>query len=251
MQLALDSPRYPQTNKAGRNSTILLDSKPVKLREFTTDISATESPGDPSLWRGLLFGMSQTTNTIVWQDDDSIRRVLAALTSIIDMQPAPSLVNEEAAKANLFEIRRLTGFSWDEIGSMVGVDRRTLHNWSQGGLVRETNRRRLAELLRVLRFMDRGTAEANRIALANPGTTGVTGLSLLRQSRFAEARIALGKGGMRAVLPAGEADRLYTLRHGAVGLGYFSDEQGSADDSESFEAPAQPEKSRRVPVKRD
>ena len=74
-------------------------------------------------------------------------------------------VNVENATENLFEIRRLTGFTWNRLAQLLNVDRRTLNNWAKGTKIREKNRNHIAETLGVLRFIDRGSAELNSSAL--------------------------------------------------------------------------------------
>lgn len=74
-------------------------------------------------------------------------------------------VNVENAPENLFELRRLTGFTWAHLGNLLRVNRRTLNNWAKGAKIREQNRERIAKTLEVLRFADRGSAELNSAAL--------------------------------------------------------------------------------------
>ncbi len=74
-------------------------------------------------------------------------------------------VNIDDAPENLFELRRLTGFTWAHLASLLNVDRRTLNNWVKGAKIREQNRLHIAETLKVLRFVDRGSAELNSAAL--------------------------------------------------------------------------------------
>ena len=74
-------------------------------------------------------------------------------------------VNVENATENLFEIRRLSGFTWNNLAKLLNVDRRTLNNWAKGTKIRKKNRIHIAETLGVLRFIDRGSAELNSSAL--------------------------------------------------------------------------------------
>jgi transcriptional regulator with XRE-family HTH domain len=198
----------------------------------------------------MLLGHSatlrQTSNLLDWQDDDFVRSALSALSA-----PSKAInpgVNKEAARENLYEVRRLTGFTWDQLAELLGVDRRTLRNWSQGGPVRPANQTRLAELLSVLRYIDRGSAEGNRLALGEPDPRGVTPLALVAQQRFQEAQTILGKGEGRPAI-AKMLDQT-SLRTRALGLGYFSDSETMEESDETPEPPPQPARSRRIPVKR-
>ena len=73
--------------------------------------------------------------------------------------------DNRSAIENLFELRRLTGFTWTHLASLLNVDRRTLNNWVKGVKIREQNGLHIAKTLEVLRFADRGSAELNSAAL--------------------------------------------------------------------------------------
>lgn len=236
------SPSWPD-----RVEHVALTSEPLRIRAFTTNTSSAWAPGSLSLILGLFGNLRQTNNSLDWQDDDIVRCTVPELA--IQASPIGSSVNKEAVRENLFEVRRLTGFTWEEISDLLGVDRRTLHNWSQGGFVRGANQERLADLLDVLRHVDRGSVEANRLALSQPNQWGATGLSLLSQGRFQEAQVAIGKGGVRRV-PTFAANPIAALRTGPLGIGYFSAAAGLIDNTDSREPPPQPTRSRRVKLKR-
>jgi transcriptional regulator with XRE-family HTH domain len=231
-------------------------SYPVSVRSFTTDISSLSAPGGSALFLGFdgCSELRQTSDAMVWQDDEFVLAKLRPYTCdflyTFDLTPGPH-VNKEAARENLLELRRLTGFTWEELASLVGVDRRTLHNWTQGGPVRSVSQERLAELLRVMLSIDRGTAEANRIALNRPDPLlGVTGLQLLTEERFADAQALIGKGdGLRPASGYAFVEPRAHLRTGALGLGYFSASSTPAAEAD-LPAPPQPSRSRRVPAKR-
>jgi transcriptional regulator with XRE-family HTH domain len=231
-----------------RESCRVLDLKPLRMRAFTTDISSASPPGDVSMLLWHSASLRQTSNLLDWQDDDFVRCKLPDLAS--PLKETGTGVNKEAARENLYEARRLTGFTWDELAALLEVDRRTLHNWTQGGPVRDANQTRLAELLGVLRYADRGSAEANRLALNKPDASGVTPLGLMTRGRFQEAQIALGRGAGRPALPLVSGDALVGLRTRALGLGYFSDSETDGESEEGPQPPPQPARSRRIPMKR-
>lgn len=224
----------------------VLDLKPLRMRDFTTDISSASPPGDVStlLWHSV--NLRQTSNFLDWQDDDFVRCRLPDLSTIKDIGAA---VNKEAARENLYEVRRLTNFTWDELASLLEVDRRTLHNWSQGGSVRSANQTRLAELLAVLRYIDRGSSEANRLALATPDFLGTTPLALLMQGRFQEAQIVLGRGQGRPAI-INSVDGYASLRTRTLGIGYFSDSATNTESDDGAPIPSKASRSRRIPMKR-
>jgi hypothetical protein len=243
MALAYDYSRPRGFSRRDR----VLDLKPLRMRDFTTDISSASPPGDLStlLWHSV--NLRQTSNFLDWQDDDFVRcRLPDISTPIKDVGAA---VNKEAARENLYEVRRLTNFTWDELAGLLEVDRRTLHNWSQGGPVRSANQTRLAELLTVLRYIDRGSSEANRLALAMPDFLGTTPLALLMQGRFQEAQIVLGRGQGRPVI-SNLAEGDASLRTRPLGIGYFSDSATDAESEDGPPVPSKPSRSRRIPMKR-
>ncbi len=77
-------------------------------------------------------------------------------------------VNIDDVSENLFELRRLTGFTWTHLANLLNVDRRTLNNWAKGAKLREQNCLHIAKTLKVLRYADRGSAELNSSALNEP-----------------------------------------------------------------------------------
>lgn len=128
-------------------------------------------------------------------------------------------VNKERGRENLYEVRRLTGFTWNVLADLFMVDRRTLYNWTQGGAIAESSKLHLAGVLDVLRFADRGMAEKNSVALYEPGKLGDP-FWLLKRQRFDDAKLMLGAGPGRASLPAlPPNDRTRPL-----GIGFFDDD---------------------------
>ena len=98
-------------------------------------------------------------------DTTSWVNVFDLYIDLLQAETRANSVNVENATENLFEIRRLTGFTWNNLARLLNVDRRTLNNWAKGTKIREKNRNHIAETLGVLRFIDRGAAELNSSAL--------------------------------------------------------------------------------------
>jgi DNA-binding transcriptional regulator YiaG len=103
-----------------------------------------------------------------------------------------------AASSMVYELRRLSGLSWDQLGRMLGVSRRTVHHWAAGGEIGPKNHERLGNLLAVMRFIDRGAASENRKLLLGPVSSGPTVFELLRNQAFARVREMIGSGPGRA-----------------------------------------------------
>lgn len=128
---------------------------------FCSDIGAQVSSSSRSstIFTALLRWQESHVDTTSW---------VTASELYIDRFQADTRansVNVENATENLFEIRRLTGFTWSDLARLLNVDRRTLNNWAKGTKIREKNRNHIAETLGVLRFIDRGSAELNSSAL--------------------------------------------------------------------------------------
>jgi hypothetical protein len=153
-------------------------------------------------YRPLITNAPNTSNTI------SIRRVVDLVHT--DVGPV-TLIFARAkalhgfyARDAIFELRRLTGLTWEDLAHLMSVTRRTLHLWSNGQPINTPNEKRLRDLLSALRTLDQGTARENRALLMSPLPGGGVVSDLLREGRFGEARMRARQGRGRPV-PVGEA----------------------------------------------
>lgn len=131
------------------------------------------------------------------------------MTTIAHEPTRPRAVNREKATENVFEVRRLTGFTWQQLAEMLNVDRRTIHNWAQGGTIRDASRGHIAETLAVLRFADRGLAEENVKAMAERSPEfGMTPLEAIKARQYSIARqcLSAGPGRPQLTLPQEMSD---------------------------------------------
>ena len=76
-----------------------------------------------------------------------------------------AIVLVDRAGPAIAELRRLSGFTWDQLARLFNVSRRSLHFWASGKAMTSSNEEHLQRLLAVLRKIDRGSASANRTAL--------------------------------------------------------------------------------------
>lgn len=97
------------------------------------------------------------------------------------------------------ELRQLSGLTWHRLADMIGVSAKTLHNWAAGKPIDEKNLRRAGEIISMLRFIDRGSAEANRALLLNESVNGQVLLELVKAGEFAGVKQAIGRGQGRAI----------------------------------------------------
>jgi hypothetical protein len=99
--------------------------------------------------------------------------------------------------AGVLELRRLSGLTWDQLASLFGVARRSVHFWASGKSLNAINEDRLNRILSVVRRIDRGSATDNRTAIMSAQKDGTIPLDLLKSDRFDEVVDRLGEGGQR------------------------------------------------------
>lgn len=113
-----------------------------------------------------------------------LRRLAGRWTNsgdVVDEVPA-----DRAFADAVLEIRRRSGLTWEQLASVFGVDRRSVHLWASGRPMSAPNAERLNRVLAVLRRADRGTLSATRAWLHSPSSRGLLPLDLLRDGRFDE-----------------------------------------------------------------
>jgi hypothetical protein len=107
------------------------------------------------------------------------------------------------ARDAIFELRRLSGLTWEELATLLSVTRRSLHLWANGASINARNEKQVRDLVMAMRELDRGTARENRGLLLAPLPDGeLTVGDLLRGQHFTEVLDLVGRGRGRAVPPA-------------------------------------------------
>jgi hypothetical protein len=99
----------------------------------------------------------------------------------------------------IFELRRLSGLTWEELATLLSVTRRSLHLWANGGPINSPNEKHVRDLLIAMRELDRGTARENRGLLLAPLRDGGAVGDLLRGRHFEEAIALAGRGRGRPI----------------------------------------------------
>ena len=98
--------------------------------------------------------------------------------------PVPSESTGEA----VLEIRRRSGLTWEQLGHLFDVSRRSVHHWASGKAVTPEHERMIRQILAGIRRLDQGSRAATRARLlAVDERFGVTVLDLLKEGRFGEA----------------------------------------------------------------
>ena len=157
---------------------------------------------------------SSSTGTLenisrIWSDaptsTSSPTDITESLAGLLSAEKRAASVNEASVSENLFELRRLTGFTWERLADLLNVERRTLNNWIKGSEIRESNRKHIAETLSVMRFSDRGSAEENAATL-NEHTMELSPFAAIKARRYLNARLYMGHGIARQGLSPSASD---------------------------------------------
>ena len=94
---------------------------------------------------------------------------------------------ESTAEA-IMEIRRRSGLTWQELGELFDVSRRSIHHWANGKSVSAGNDRAIRRMLAAIRHLDRGSQRDTRaLLLSVDQATGVSPLDLLQAGQFDDA----------------------------------------------------------------
>lgn len=112
---------------------------------------------------------------------------------------ATQTVSEETSIAKtpsdaLADLRRISGLTWEQLSRVFGVARRSLHFWASGKPLSAGNEERLRVTLATIRFVDRGSASANRSFLTSPLGHFGPPLELLAEQKYDTLRELAGEG---------------------------------------------------------
>lgn len=149
-------------------------------------VSGTSSAEPTRLWEAPYVHESEATASgVAWE------------------KPADATADTESTRQAISELRRISGLTWEQLGELFDVSRRSVHFWASGKRLNAGNEQRLMEVLDVVRAAERGDPRSTRAALFEV-QDGTTAFSLLAAQRFAEARALLGDGGARTKPPLAE-----------------------------------------------
>ncbi len=145
-------------------------------------IAGTSSAGPSRLWEAPYIRKSDATVCGSTRDLTGLRTGSAT----------------EATRRAVSELRRISGLTWQMLGRLLGVSRRSVHYWASGKPLNADNQERLTRVLEIVRTAYRGSARGTRAALLD-AREGTTPLDMLAAQRFDDARLALGQGHARHV----------------------------------------------------
>ena len=86
--------------------------------------------------------------------------------------------------AAVLEIRRLSGLTWEQIGDLFDVSRRSVHHWANGKPPSARHERHIRQTVAGLRRLDAGSQAANHDRLLTVDVTGRSLFDLLAERRF-------------------------------------------------------------------
>lgn len=138
-----------------------------------------------------IYATSSAEPNQVWEDQVPGNKATAA--GMVSQAHSKAMDNLETTRRAITELRRISGLTWEQLGKLFDVSRRSVHFWASGKPLNTQNEQRLMQILDVIRAADRGDARSNRAALFKV-KNGVTAFSLLREWRLKEAREILGVG---------------------------------------------------------
>jgi DNA-binding transcriptional regulator YiaG len=156
-------------------------------------------------------GTSSADPTKVWEEPYVYEADATVCGSGRDQVLSGTKRDSETTRHAVSELRRISGLTWDQVGQLFDVSRRSVHHWASGKPLNAANEERLMRVLDVVRFAYRGSARETRAALMDAGN-GTTPFDMLAAQRFDEARAVLGQGRGRtrptlSKLTAGHAGR--------------------------------------------
>lgn len=105
-------------------------------------------------------------------------------------------VDPPSSSSAIMELRRLTGFTWEQLATLFKVARRSLHFWASGKPLNAANEQRLHRTLGVVHTIDRGSSSENRALLLREHD-GVIPFDLLAQEKYTELVELVGAGSGR------------------------------------------------------
>lgn len=120
----------------------------------------------------------------------------ASWTPIVVTTPYLGPVSRTLA-TSLRELKTRSGLTWQQIALSIGVSRRSLHYWMNGGNIAPSHEARLAAVIRTVDAVDAGSPGATREALTLADTGGRSILSRLIAEAQPSHGVAATEGGLR------------------------------------------------------
>jgi len=137
---------------------------------------------------GLIGGISATG---AYVEPSQLERQVRSNEGMTSSGVSVSAVS--ACGADLAEVRRLSGLTWEQLSRLFGVSQRALHFWASGRPMKASHEEHLQRTLGALRAIDRGTASANRVLLLTVTPSGESAFDMLADGRYEDVRLLCAK----------------------------------------------------------
>ena len=172
----------------------ITSSASLSARERLPRLSVITVSGVLSVW-----GTSSAAPDRLWEAPYVHERDVTASGEAgepIELEREGAERPREATREAISALRRISGLTWEQLGQLFAVSRRSVHFWASGHPLNAENEARLLLVLDIVRAADRGDARSTRSALLDVHD-GTSALDLLVGERFDEARARLGFGAVR------------------------------------------------------
>lgn len=175
---------------APRPITVTGEEQICSIRDMPTSAGGTMRRSSLAFTIGAILVSTTPSESATFRTYEAPRIVERTSTGPVgQIRHVPA---ESTAEA-ILEIRRRSGLTWEELGDLFGVSRRSIHHWASGRSVSARHDRMIRRILVIVRHLDRGNqigARARLLALDD--ATVVSTFDLLKQGRFDEAAARLG-----------------------------------------------------------
>lgn len=129
----------------------------------------------------VVTGLSAPATGSTYNLHVPFERTAAGSVGQVDAVPA------ETSGETILEIRRRSGLTWEELGDLFNVSRRSVHHWASGKAVSAKHDQLIRQMLAAIRHLDRGEAARTRALLLTMDAKGIAVLDLLKAGLFEEA----------------------------------------------------------------
>jgi transcriptional regulator with XRE-family HTH domain len=194
--MAFENATVHSSYRAVVNGQILSGTLFPEVALTTNTAAQTEQPyrWAVRVYHSAFGSLQATANTTLTFWDRLIQTDVGL--SQVTLIKTPTIVrhNSFQVRSALHELRRLSGFTWDDLADVLGVTRRSLHLWANGASISSPNEKHVRDLLVAMQALDRSTATENRQLLLAPVRDGKTVSDFLRNREFNDVVALVGRG---------------------------------------------------------
>lgn len=182
-------PHSAQTARADATATVTATATSFcGIRERVSPLLLIVASGTLSA-----SGTSSAEPARVWENIHQDETTTSGLSS---QRFVEATEGADTTRQAVSALRRISGLTWEQLGELFAVSRRSVHFWASGKPLNASNEQRLMQVLDVVRAADRGDVRSNRAALFEV-REGTTAFALLTAKQFKKARAILGSGATR------------------------------------------------------